>query len=178
MGKRTKIAAWVLDRYHKYLPKAHHLEDTILHSIIGERLFDESIWKLERKSVIHALTLGMFVAFTPTIGLQLLTVGICAFLLRINLPSALLVVWITNPVTAIPIYSMEIKVGFWILGNGEGFKTISEMKDLLYYIEPLLVGTTVVSTFLAAATYVVMNILWNIVETAWEKGHHEAKKDL
>lgn len=161
--------------YHKYLPKEHHVRDTFLHRIIGERLFDNALWIPEKKSIIYAVTMGVFVAFTPTIGIQMIIAGLCAFFMRVNIPSAILMVWISNPITAIPIYSMEIKVGFMVLGNGEGFRRISEMKDLIYYIEPLIAGTLIVSTVLAALTFILLTIFWDLVESAKEKKHNPAE---
>ena len=171
MGWLQNSARKVERLYHRYLPKEHHVRDTLLHRIIGERLFDEALWKPEKKSIIYAVSMGMFVAFTPTIGIQMAVAGICAFLMRVNIPSAILVVWISNPLTAIPIYSMEIQVGFMVLGNGEGFKRISDIKDLLYYIQPLIAGTLIVSTALAVLTFIVLTISWNLAETAWRKSH-------
>jgi uncharacterized protein (DUF2062 family) len=162
--------------YQKYLPREHQVRDTVLHKIIGERLFDDALWKPEKRSIIHAVTMGIFVAFTPTIGIQMAIAGICAFLMRVNIPSAILMVWISNPVTAIPIYSMEIKVGFMVLGNGEGFRQIHEMKDLLYYIEPLAVGTLITSTFLAALAFIIMTLFWDVAESAWNRKHSSSEK--
>ena len=50
------------------------------------------------------VSLGLFIAFTPTIPFQMLLAALGAILLRVNLPAALAACWITNPLTALPIY--------------------------------------------------------------------------
>jgi uncharacterized protein (DUF2062 family) len=66
------------------------------------------------------LAIGMFVALTPTIGLQMVIALAVAAALRANKAACIPVVWITNPFTAVPIYSF-----CWLLGakalstNGE-----------------------------------------------------------
>jgi uncharacterized protein (DUF2062 family) len=157
--------------YHKYLPRQSHLKDTLLHRIIGERLFDEALWIPEKRSIIYAVSMGIFVAFTPTIGIQMAIAGICAFFMRCNIPTAILMVWISNPVTAIPIYSMEIKIGFIVLGNGEGFKAIHSLNDICYYIEPLIIGTIIVSTVLAGAAFILTSLLWDFVASRTRPRH-------
>jgi uncharacterized protein (DUF2062 family) len=48
--------------------------------------------------------LGMFIALTPTMGMQSVLVIFFAWLLRANKAIGLPFVWITNPATAAPIY--------------------------------------------------------------------------
>ena len=48
--------------------------------------------------------IGVFVAFTPTVGLQMMLTVSLAWLLRANKVIGLPVVWISNPATLVPIY--------------------------------------------------------------------------
>ena len=64
-----------------------------------------------------SVAIGIFVTWTPTIGLQMiLTVALC-FLLRANKFVGVPFVWISNPLTIVPIYAPNYFVGCWILGN-------------------------------------------------------------
>lgn len=57
----------------------------------------------------------MIVAFSPTVGFQaLLAVGL-ATLVNANRPIAVVPIWITNPLTMVPIYAFTYWVGrfFW-----------------------------------------------------------------
>lgn len=88
--------------------------------------FVKDLWKKTRsfvfKHVLHAddtphrIALGaavaMLVAFTPTLGFQTLIAIALAAILRANKAVCVPVVWITNPVTALPVY-----LGCWELGR-------------------------------------------------------------
>jgi uncharacterized protein (DUF2062 family) len=77
------------------------------------------IWIIRLRGSPHAIAggvaIGMVVAFTPTIGFQtVLALGL-ATLLNANRPIAIVPTWISNPVTALPIYAFTYRVGslFW-----------------------------------------------------------------
>jgi len=61
--------------------------------------------------------LGFVVAFSPTIGFQMMIFVALATLLRSNKISGLPIVWITNPFTAVPVYYTCWKVGAFVLGS-------------------------------------------------------------
>lgn len=66
--------------------------------------------------------IGMFVGMTPTFGIQMYLVTviwtICRYLLRVrfNLPIAAAMVWVTNPITVLPIYYAFLLTGNLSLG--------------------------------------------------------------
>jgi len=63
------------------------------------------------------LALGMFTAFTPTVGLQmLLTIALC-WLFRANKLVGLPLAWITNPITIPPVFYLNYRIGRLILGG-------------------------------------------------------------
>ena len=65
------------------------------------------------------VAIGLFVALTPTISLQMIiAVGVAA-ILRANKAVVIPLVWITNPLTAVPIFYANYRIGAAIL-NGEG----------------------------------------------------------
>ncbi|HEX9841949.1 MAG TPA: DUF2062 domain-containing protein, partial [bacterium] len=76
--------------------------------------------KLNR--VAWGAAIGMFTGLTPTVGVQMYLVtmlwALCryVFRLRFNLTIAVSMVWITNPVTTIPIYYLFLKTGDLLLG--------------------------------------------------------------
>lgn len=55
--------------------------------------------------------LGIFIAFTPTFGIQLIMVVIAAWLLRVSAPAGLVSVWVTNVFTLAPIYAFCYIIG-------------------------------------------------------------------
>jgi uncharacterized protein (DUF2062 family) len=64
--------------------------------------------------------LGTVVAWTPTLGLQIVIYVMVATLLRANKLSGIPILFITNPFTAVPLYWLCWRVGAWILGTHGG----------------------------------------------------------
>ena len=77
-------------------------------------------------------SIGVFVAFTPTIGLQMIIAGILASVLRVSKIAAILPVWISNPLTVAPILGVTYWVGrlVWpcdrFMNATEAFNNINE----------------------------------------------------
>lgn len=63
------------------------------------------------KAIAGGLGLGTFIAFTPTMGVQLLLAVVVATFLNLNRPAAMIPVWITNPITVAPIYTFNYWLG-------------------------------------------------------------------
>ena len=130
----------------------------------------------------HAIALGaaigMWLGLTPTVGVQMvLVIALAACtgrLLYFNRTAALLAVYVTNPLTIVPIYWFNYRVGQAILGGAEGDR--GELEDALHYEGlsqwwatvvrlarefgwPLLVGSLVVAGVVAAVTYPAVRAL-------------------
>ena len=69
--------------------------------------------------VASGVGVGMFVALTPTVGVQIAIVLLLAAIpgIRFNLPVALAMVWISNPFTTIPLYYGMYWIGIMLLGQ-------------------------------------------------------------
>jgi hypothetical protein len=128
-------------------------------------------------SIALGTTVGMWIGMTPTVGVQMIIVVIVAFLTKpffhFNRVAALITVYISNPVTMVPIYYMNYKIGTLFY---HGDHTIDDFRKVLHYdgfagwwstiVElfvnigvPLLIGSFVVATLCAAATYPTMRWL-------------------
>jgi len=73
--------------------------------------------------IAFGVGIGTFIALTPTIGAQMLLTVLVATLLRANKVSGVPMAWITNPLTAVPIYSFNYVVGRALVG-GPGLKEV------------------------------------------------------
>ena len=63
------------------------------------------------RAIAGGLALGTFIAFTPTVGVQLILAFVAATFFNMNRPAAMIPVWITNPVTVAPIYTFNYWLG-------------------------------------------------------------------
>jgi hypothetical protein len=66
------------------------------------------------EAIARGVAIGVFVAFTPTIGIQVALAAFLATLLNANRPAAMVPVWITNPLTISPIFGFTYVVGSWL----------------------------------------------------------------
>lgn len=59
--------------------------------------------------------IGLIVAFSPTMGIQMVLAAVVATIFRASRAAAIVPVWITNPVTAVPVYGFCYWLGafFW-----------------------------------------------------------------
>lgn len=128
-------------------------------------------------SIALGTAVGMFIGLTPTVGVQMILVMIFAFLtyklFYFNRVAALLTVYISNPLTMLPIYWFDYKIGtLFIAGDAkrEEFGTILEydgfrewwntVLDLFVLIgEPLIIGALVVGTTGSVVAYPTMRWL-------------------
>ncbi len=128
------------------------------------------------------LAIGIFITWTPTMGLQMILTVMLASLMRANKFVGVPFVWISNPVTAVPLYGFNYLVGTWVLPGGN--YSVSEFTESLSkavfigggwmdkigawwqatydFFLPLWVGSIVVALILAVPTYVVTR--WAVVK--------------
>ena len=126
--------------------------------------------------VALGIAIGMFIGLTPTVGVQMICVITLAFLTRrlfvFNRLAALLTVYVTNPVTTLPIYWFNYEVGrLFVDGHMtyDSFVAVFEYNSLTTWWDavcglfvkigaPLIVGSLVVATVVSIPTYPFM--LW------------------
>jgi len=96
-----------------------NLEGSRLHRFWGQTLFHKLLWRTDRRSIAGGLAFGLFIAFTPTLGFQMTMAVIGALLLKVNLPIAIAACWLTNPLTAVPVYTAEWELGKYLIEHIE-----------------------------------------------------------
>lgn len=133
---------------------------------LGTWLHDANLWHLNRHSVATAMAVGLFVAFIP-IPFQMVISAFFAILFRGNLPIAVALVWITNPLTMLPIAYFAYLLGSWMLGMEPA--DVEFQFTLSWFIEqfglvgqPLLLGSLAISMVSALAGYWLTHGLWRL----------------
>ena len=147
----------------RYLPRRRHLRGSWLHRLLGERLLSAELWRLRKEPVARGLALGVFVALTPTMGVQIALTLVAAFFLRVNIPVAVAACWITNPLTAPFIYTLQYKLGVWLVGAPSleelhGYADV--MKRVMRHARPLWVGSLLSGTLLSGLSYGLVRLGW------------------
>lgn len=128
-------------------------------------------------SIALGTAIGVFIALTPTVGIQMLLVLLVGLLtrplFRFNQVAGLIAVYLSNPLTMIPIYWFNYRIGTLFSqetvtrpefirmlrydGFSEWWATISGL--FVTVGTPLVVGSLVVATVGGGITYPVMRVL-------------------
>lgn len=148
----------------RYLPDIQQLRSHKHLQFLGKLLHDPRLWSFKRRPTVRGLAAGMFFAFVP-VPWQMVFAATAAAVLRFNMPVAVAMVWVTNPVTAVPIFIACYQFGAWLLGTPpmdwayqpslEWF--LKQIGDLGW---PLLVGSLTVGAIAGAATFLIADLVW------------------
>ena len=174
----------------RYLP---HPDKIIQHRslrFMSKRLADPSLWHLNKRSAAGAVFWGLWCAFLP-MPLQMLPAAAAAIHFRVTLPLSVVLVWVSNPLTMIPLIYVAYFVGSQLLGvpmpnSAEIGQLVTYLGGLVEgmfsgespahqdvlsrHIEPLLLGTLVTGCICASAGYVLMRVYWRWhAVRAWRK---------
>jgi uncharacterized protein len=133
------------------------------------------------------LAIGVFVATTPLLGLQLLLATGIAWIMRGSIPAAIVGTFWANPLTSPPVWLASYGVGAWLLGadplvQGRGVPdvlahlvsdvgrlTLKFNRDALTtlygtllpivqpILQPVLIGSLPIGLILATIVYAVMH---------------------
>ncbi len=141
---------WLRKWQRKQSAIKRKLKDTPLFHIWGHRIFDNNLWKINKRSVVGGLALGLFVAFMPTLGIQMILAAFGAICFKVNLPIALAACWVTNPLTALPIYLAAWRLGRYLLDDFTPLREIIE----LYNIEGKTVGVLMQGLYLWTGSFI------------------------
>jgi len=126
-----------------------------------------------RRSVAGGLWIGLFLGLIPLPFHSVLAVFM-ALWLRVNIPVAAVAVWITNPITVVPIYYLAYRLGAAILNVPvEMFPidftfswsdlNLGQAADGLSEIgKPLIVGCLSLAVSIASAGYFLVSVVWRI----------------
>ncbi len=162
----------------RYLPDSREVRSHPWISRFGHRLHDPNLWHLNRRSFSGGVAVGLFCALLPFPG-QMLVAAALAIALRVNLPTALVLVWMTNPLTIPPVFFGAYLFGCLLLGEVPVTQSLSEWQTILTRLDavwvPLLVGSLVLGGLLALLGFVGVRLLWRwYVVRKRERRHRQA----
>ena len=69
------------------------------------------------ESIALGAAVGMFIAWTPTVGIQMIMVLIMAAVIPMNRIAAFIMIYISNPVTMVPMYYINYVLGLTLLAR-------------------------------------------------------------
>ncbi len=141
---------------------------------LGDLLHDPNLFHLNRHSVSVAFFVGIFIAFLPIPG-QMPAAAIAALMFRCNLPLAVALVWISNPLTIAPIFYACYKLGAWVLQTPPLAFSIElswqwATNELVKLWKPLITGSLLCALTFGGLGYITMQGFWRWqVMRNWER---------
>ncbi len=126
---------------------------------------------LNRRSVTGALAIGVFITMLPVPGHTPLAV-IVAMLAGVNLGVAALAAWLNNPLTLVPVFYAEYRLGALLLNippqpwpEEVSWTWIRGQIELMW--QPLFLGALIAATIVTALVYFGANAAWR-----WSSARH------
>lgn len=100
-------------------PPSRRLADLLAYLWIrAKRLFRRlAHQKATPQQIALGGALGVLIAFTPTFGVQMVLAIALAPLFRCSRLSSLVMCYVTNPFTLLPLYTFTYRVGAWLTGQ-------------------------------------------------------------
>ncbi len=130
-----------------------------------------------RKMITRGVVLGLFIAFIP-MPMQMAATLLFMPFFRFNVPIAVAMVWITNPFTMPPIYTIEYYTGSFLLNMqvSDVEMTIDWFKENLDDIFiPLYFGAFFYSIISSIGAYFLIPHLWKKSVDRDKKKHHSKR---
>ena len=107
----------------------------IIEILITEKLINPVLHSTAPVSEVSlGVAVGVFLGLTPTVGIQMYLVALVwsiyryIFCRHFNLPVGVAMVWISNPLTMVPLYYLFLVTGYWLLEtqNGISYELFTE----------------------------------------------------
>lgn len=137
-------------------------KDKKLKEFLDKYNIPNKYFSVNRKSTSKAVMIGLFIAFLP-IPFQMIAVILLVPFVRFNLPIALAMCWITNPISMPFIYFAEYQIGSFLLNT----PTIPLEMTFEWFsanvgniLLPLYTGALILSIFSSLFFYFFINYFW------------------
>lgn len=160
----------------KYLPRRDSLEQEGKLRWLGKHLYHPELWQFHCHAVAKGTAFGLLAAFIPLPG-QTVAAALLAYLGRANLPISIVLTWVSNPFTFVPINYGIYKVGKWLTGDTLPYYPLTEfdwqdtsISEAAVHIwhwlssfgKPFLVGSIVVASTFAVIGYLLVQSIWKL----------------
>ncbi len=147
----------------KAFKKKHNKPQSKIDKLIEKYNLPKGYLSINRRTISRGIFIGLFWGFIP-MPFQMAGVLAVTALFRFNVPVAIAIVWLSNPITMPPMYYMEYLTGNFLLDR-EGIDSVKlsmgwfkEHWDDI--IVPLYTGAAFYSIVVSSIIYGIVNLLW------------------
>ena len=167
----------------RWLPDPHKIVESRAIRWMGPLLRDPNLFHINRTSISASFFIGLFCAFLPIPG-QTIVAALLALLFRTNLPLAMALIWISNPLTIPPMFLFSYSVGIVLLGREIAPFNIELTWDWAIAQGeaiwlPLLLGSLLCGLISGCLGYLTIHQLWRWkVIKNWEERKRKRAQNL
>ena len=160
-------------KLRKKLPQKHELENQPALSLFRGFWKRPELWAMNRNSLSKGVSIGLFCAFLP-MPFEIVVAIFLAIILGGNLVFASTLIWISNPLTWIPLYTPCYLLGAKILQiNPISLHQIRSLENILhlgYHYAALWTGCLIIGFIVALSSYSLIMTLWRRqVRSEWQE---------
>lgn len=146
-------------RLQKYLPTANEIQQYRYLHIFGDNLKQPELWHFTRQSTAKGVAIGIFCAFLP-MPFEMIPAIFLAIYLGGNMPFAIAGVWLSNPLTWVPLYTPCYLLGAYII-NIEPVNiheiTISQFG---WHYVALWLGCLISGLLISLSVHFIISFMW------------------
>ena len=149
-----------LRKYRKHLPTPKEVQEYRYIHIFGDALKQAELWTFNRASVSMGVGIGVYCAFAP-MPFQMLAALFMATLMRGNAPLAISAVWISNPLTWVPIFTPCYMLGAWIM-QLEPLQSLEQtnLLSLGWHYVAIWLGGLIIGAIAGVLSHFIINVIW------------------
>lgn len=132
-------------------------------------MLDRKLWKKRLYTILSldshpghiaaGFAVGVFISFTPFIGLHTPMAIAVAFLFRLNKITCITGAWINTPITVVPILGLSYKLGRFLRGRPVNelplLGSVVEWHNIEKYAKSIILGTSILGFVAAVIAYFV-----------------------
>ncbi len=158
----------------RILPDHTKVRNMKVIKLFGRLLHNPNLWCLNRRSASGAFAVGLFTCFIP-LPSQMFIAALGAIAFRVNIPIAISLVWISNPITIPIMFYFAYLVGKMALDTPPypfHFELdLTSLIELMNHVGPtFLAGCFICASVFAFIGYFSIQWIWRYsVARAWEK---------
>lgn len=155
--------------FRRYLPSPERLRGHKSLRFLGGVLSDPNLWHINRHSLAGAAFIGVFAGLLP-IPMQMALAAILAVRFRCNLPLSVVLVWLSNPLTYVPIFYFTYRIGAWMMGLHPTSPHGINVEWFVEQLVPLWVGSLTCAVLGGLLSYLAVKLFWRLaVIRSWRR---------
>ena len=148
-----------LKKFRRFLPTPKEVQQYKYIHIFGDTLKQPECWAFNRTTCAKGISIGLFCAFLP-MPFEMIPAIFIAAMIGGNIPLAIAGIWISNPVTWIPLYTPCYLLGARLIGITPIPIEEITLLDLGCHYVALWLGCLIIGITISITTHFIINYSW------------------